>query len=133
WLARWIGRGPLSRKGEPVEAKLPAQFDPVVKSVPHVQAATFTVQGQAELEFYLLRDTENNGPAYKIKCPKEHVAIEFLDRDPPKPLPGCSARASGQMCVDPQNGEISALVFYGLDRTADGCMWNRDAPFAMVE
>ena len=123
----------LSRKGEPVEANLPRQFDPVVKAVTQAQAAIFTVQGQADLKFRLVKDLEDSWSDYRIKCPMDHVAIEFLDREHPKPHPACSGQASGQMCVDPHNGEISALVFYALDRTVDGCVWNRQAPFAVVD
>jgi hypothetical protein len=123
----------LSRSGVPVEAKLPWQFGPVLKAVPHAQAATFTARGQAELAFRLLKNAGRDGPTFKIQCPGDDVAIEFLDRHPLRFLPVCSAQASGQMCVDPRDGEISALVFYGLNREPDRCVWDRKAPFAMVE
>lgn len=123
----------LNRKGEPVAAELPQAFNPIVSAVPHAQASTFAAQDQAQLEFHLLKDLAQGGPVYRMKCPQGHVAIEFLDRQPPRALPACSAQASGQMCVDPRDGEISGLVFYGMDRVKSGCIWNREAPFALVE
>ena len=127
------GRVKLDRHGRPVEADLPALFDPVEHAVPHAQAATFTSQNQADLVFHLLSDMEQDEPIYRIKCPEGHVAIEFLDRKPPRFSSTCHADSSGQMCVDPGSGEVSALVLYGLDREIDGCFWNRVAPFAMIE
>jgi len=123
----------VNRKGEPIEAVLKSQFAPVAKAVPHAQAATFTERSQAYLVFHLMGDKEAEGPAYRIHCPQGHVAIEFLDREPLEPAVVCKGQASGQMCVDPQKGEISVLAFYGLVREDGVCLWDRSAPFALVE
>lgn len=122
----------VNRKGEPVEALLKAQFNPVAKAVPHAQAATFTEAGQADLEFHLMGEPDKDGPSYRIRCPEGDVAIEFLDREPLKPAVVCKGQASGQMCVD-RVGEISVLAFYGLIRDEGRCLWDRAAPFALVE
>jgi len=37
------------------------------------------------------------------------------------------------MCIDPGVGEITGLAFYGLLREEDECVWDRSAPFAMIE
>jgi len=127
------GHVKLDKHGNPVEADMPALFDAVENAVPHAEAATFTSTNQAGLEFHLLSDLGDDEPIYRIKCPEGHVAIEFMDRKPPRFSAACHADSSGQICVDPGTGEISAFVFYGLDREVGGCFWNRTAPFALIE
>lgn len=155
------GRVKMSSKThEPVVIELPREFGPIASAVPHAQAAIFTAEGQASMRFRLLdgrgsassatgRKEERRGeqePAgeptlrasdppreYRIHCNRREVAIEFLDRVPPRKEARCSALASGQICLDVQSGEISRIVFYGLDEVNDVCVWNREAPFTMVE
>lgn len=130
----------LDRKGQPIEVRLPSEFGPLAKAFPHAQVAWFTKEKQKGLRFRLLRAGSEDAPAYLIECPEPGlVAVEFLDPVRPRRIrtlgydARCEARASGQMCLDPDTGEIRALEFYGTAADGFDCKWELAFPFASIE
>lgn len=125
----------LDEKGQPAEATLAIEFAPVAKAFPHAQVAWFTAEKQKGLAFRFLDEGTNRKGGHRIVCPgPRDAAMEFLDRDPPRwRWTRCEGRASGQMCLDSETGEISALEFYGTKRGEGRCTWDLEHPFARIE
>lgn len=128
----------LTKKGQPVEAQLPAEFEPVAGAFPHAQVAWFSAENQPKLKIGLLEDGAPAEGRFRIECLDPHdLALEFLDRDVPlrsgpKSEPRCTSRASGQMCLG-DDGEIRRLQFYGTYFDGEVCRWDRSTPFATIE
>ena len=133
------GRIKLSKKGIPKEVELPPQFQPIAEAYPHSQMAWFTTHHQKNLKFQLLSEEDKKESQFLIQCANpDELAIEFFDREPPvmhRPLPEgyCTARASGQLCLNPKSGEVSQINFYRLQPTEKGCLWDLSHPFAVIE
>jgi hypothetical protein len=127
----------LNKKGEPREIKLPPAMDPVAQALPHAQVASFTADEQARLLFTRL-DPGGGDAKFSIACPDERYwIVEFLDRNEPvrvgpRSEPTCHAHASGQLCLDPENGEIAALEYYGLFFNGERCRWDFKSAFAKI-
>ena len=128
----------MTKKGKPVEARLPPEFDPVARAFPHAQVAWFTAADQQRLAFRLLEGGPSEAGEFRIVCPEsDDLAIQFLDRqaprrEGPRSAPRCAARASGQMCLEP-NGEVRRVQFFGTYFDGEACRWDKSAPFATIE
>ncbi len=129
----------LNRKGLPKEVDLPPEFWPIVEAYPHTQISYFTTKHQKYLNFRLLFNKDKSESQFLIECPDLYeLRVEFLDRDPPimkgtVPEIECTARASGQICLNPESGEVSLIKFYRIYPTEKGCVWDCSYPFAIIE
>jgi hypothetical protein len=131
------GTVPLDAGQEPVVVALPAGFEPIASAFPHALAASFDRASQRNLTF---RRLEDGTPGYVLACPDpRETRLEFLDATPPRRRRSygadahCQGRASGQLCVVPESGEIHKLVFYALAPESFECVWDREHPFSVVE
>lgn len=129
----------LDASGRPVEITLPRTFRPVERAFPHAQAAAFSAEQQLKVQFAFV-DASERASLHRIECPTStDQALEFLDREPPRRKwltaqgTRCDARASGQMCLEPASGEITAIEFYGTKLAYRSCEWDFAHPFARIE
>lgn len=129
----------LDREGRPVEVTLPAEFAPLARAFPHAQVILFTAENQEYLDFRILPRGKSEPGRYRIDCAdRDDLAVEFLAREAPRIYgppsePKCWGRASGQMCLSPDSGEVSAIVYYRVGPTEHGCAWDVENPFASIE
>ena len=130
------GKVRLGKGGEPIEVSLPNDFEPIANQFPHAMVSWFNTEDQQRLRFSLLPE-EVDEFRYRIECPvPAELATEFIDSKPPRRDPGnaeCDAWPSGQMCLDPERGEISRIVFYGLKAEDNGCSWDLEQPFVQIQ
>ena len=123
----------LDRKGRPIEIHLAREFKPIANAVPQAQAAWFTTEWQERLRFRSLGSDEDGAKGYRIKCPGNQEALEFVDRAPTGNPPECHSLASGQICVDSLSGDITRIAFYRFLRDGQSCQYDREAPFSIIE
>jgi hypothetical protein len=119
--------------GAPIEAGVPERFRPIASRFPSAASREFGADAQKHLRFEVLAAGGDPG-RYRIACPQpEQLAVEFVDAEPPRKTdgengPSCEARPSGQMCLEPESGEITRIVFYALEVAGETCGWDVENP-----
>jgi len=129
----------LGRDGVPVEVTLPPELAPVALAFPHAQVVWFNEQGQEYMDFRVVDDDLAATRGHAIECSRDgDMPVEFLDREGgkiygPPSEPRCYAGVSGQMCLDPETGDVSRIQYYQIRPAEEGCAWDFEHPFATVE